>query len=466
MPAINLKENSMKKLTYLFLTVVVLTVGCTETQNMEQWQSQGGPVNVGKDGILTLEEGVLLNYAGSGAAKGFVNFELSGLAKTEKDASAGIWFHSDTDGKGYEVLIHNGPLDRSRKTGSLSAVRNLYKSIAKDGEWFPFRIAVRGKNISVQVNGVDVVCYTEPDIPYRTEEYHNRILGEGNFSLTGYHGKVEFKDLIVNRLPADAVNPADTFGIVDEQTDPVIRLQQRNFPVIDFHIHLKDISMDQAHAASMGYGINYGIAPNCGRGFPITDDAGVRSFVDSVKHKPFFFGMQGEGREWPETFSRESRHLFDYVFTDALTFHDHKGRRTRIWIPEETFVDIPEEEYMDLIVNRIVTVLNTEPIDIYVNPTLLPHVIRDNYDKLWTKERYARVIKALKDNDIALEINARYQIPNFEIIKAARDAGIKFAFGTNNNTSEIGKLEHCLKAIEVCKLTEDDLWFPIERRSL
>ena len=43
---------------------------------------------------------------------------------------------------------------------------------------------------------------------------------------------------------------------------------------------------------------------------------------------------------------------FDYVFTDALTFKDNKGRRTRLWIPEETWIE-NEEQYMDMIVDRI-----------------------------------------------------------------------------------------------------------------
>ncbi len=455
----------MKNLICLLWVSLICVTGCSGPQKMNQWKPQEASVYSVEDGILTLEDGTLY-YDGSGATKGFTNFEMSGFAKTEKDAVAGIWFHSGPDKKGYEVLIHNGSLDNSRKTGSLSTVRNLYKSMAKDGEWFPFSIAVRGKNIAVRVNGQDVVCYTEPAIPFRTEEYRDRVLGQGNFSLVGYQGKVVFKDLTVTRLPDDAMNPGDTLATVDEQTDPIIRLQQRNFPVIDYHVHLKGWSMEQAHTLSMNYGINYGIAPNCGIGFPVTDDAGVRLFVDSTKQMPFYFGMQGEGREWPTTFSRESRHLFDYVFTDALTFHDHKGRRTRLWIPEETFVDIPVEQYMDLIVDRIVSVVSTEPIDIYVNPTLLPVIIRGDYDRLWTKERYDKVLKALKDNNIALEINARYKVPNFEIIRAAKAAGIKLTFGTNNNTPEIGKLEYCIEAIKACELTEDDLWFPTERRSL
>jgi hypothetical protein len=442
-----------------------MMTGCDGVQTMKQWKPLGESVFTVSDNILTLESGTLM-YKGSDASKGFTDFEMSGFAKTEPNAVAGIWFHSGVDRNGYEVLIHNGPQDRTRKTGSLSAVRNLYKSMANDGEWFPFYIKVHKKNISIHINGREVVCYTEPETPFRTPDYRNRMLSKGGFLLVGYQGKVDFKDVTVTHLPLDMVNPRVTHQAVDEQTDPIIRLQQRNFPVIDFHVHLKGWTMEQAHELSMNYGINYGIAPNCGIGFPITDDAGVRDYVNSTKEMPFYFGMQGEGREWPVTFSAESRHLFDYVFTDALTFTDHKGRRTRLWIPEETFIDIPVEQYMDIIVDRTLTVLQTEPIDIYVNPTLLPDAMQDDYDRLWTKERYDKVLKVLKENNIALEINARYKVPNFEIIRAAKAIGIKFAFGTNNGTPEMGKLEYCLEAIEACGLTADDLWFPVNRRGI
>jgi len=453
----------MKIINYLLFVSVMFFAGMVKAQKMEFWKPLGSSVFILNEGVLTLESGSLI-YKGPEMDRGVVNFELNGYAKTEPNATAGIWFHSSPDKKGYEVLIHNGPLDQTRKTGSLSAVRNLYKSRTKDNEWFPFRIVVRNKNIKIQINGQDVVSYTEPDAPFRTPEYRHRILGKGDFLLTNYQGKVDFKDIKITPLPADMAIPDGLPDAVDEQTDPIIRLQQQNFPVIDYHVHLKGFSMDEAHMLSMSYGINYGIAPNCGIGFPITDDAGVRDFVESTKHLPFYFGMQGEGREWVTTFSAESRRLFDYVFTDAMTFIDHKGRRTRIWIPNELFLDIPFEKYMDVIVDRTVSILQAEPIDVYVNPTILPAEMQGEYDRLWTKERYEKVIQVLKEKNIALEINAGKQVPNFEIIKAAKDAGIKFTFGTNNATRNMGKLEYCLKAIEVCGLTVDDLWFPANKR--
>lgn len=458
----------MKKIPLFMLGLAFFATACNSNRPiaMDRWKSDAAADYSITDGVLSLNEGTVLYYDGARSAKGFDNFELTGYAKTPAGGAASIWFHTDASGKGYEVLIHNGVADGSRKTGSLSAVRNLYKSMAVDDEWFPFSIAVRGQNIAVKINGTDVVCYTEPAVPYRTGEHKAQLLGKGNFALAGTSGRVEFKDLVVTPLGAGAKNPCDTIAPVDEQTDPIIRLQQKNFPVVDFHVHAKGWTGEQAQAKSMNYGINYGIAPNCGIGFPITDDAGVATYCDSTSRLPFFFGMQGEGREWVTTFSPESRRRFDYVFTDALTFTDHKGRRTRMWIDDETFVDIPHQEYMDVIVDRILMVLENEPIDIYVNPSMLPNVMRDEYDYMWNQQRIERVVKALKEKGIALEINARYRIPNFRFIRVAKEAGVKFTFGTNNATPEIGKLEYCLEAIEACGITREDLWFPSMRRGL
>jgi histidinol phosphatase-like PHP family hydrolase len=115
---------------------------------------------------------------------------------------------------------------------------------------------------------------------------------------------------------------------------------------------------------------------------------------------------------------------------------------------------------MDQMVSKIEAIFSQEPVDIYVNPTVLPDVLMPEYDQLWTKERMERVIKVLAENNIALEINARYKVPSAEMIRMAKKAGIKFIFGTNNTGKELGRLEYCLKMIEECSLTPDDIFMP------
>ena len=133
--------------------------------------------------------------------------------------------------------------------------------------------------------------------------------------------------------------------------------------------------------------------------------------------------------------SKETIAKFDYVFTDAMTWTNDNGKRMRLWIKDELEVGDPQH-FMDQLVDRIEKILKNEPIDIYVNPTYLPDEINTRYDELWTPERMERVIKALVESGIALEINARRQIPSAGFIKRAKAAGRKFTFGTNNGGAD------------------------------
>ncbi len=398
------------------------------------------------------------------AADDHVNFMLRGQACTEKGSEASILFHSD--GKsGYEVLFRNGGIDGTRKSGSLTAVRNLYRSLAEDGTWFDFEIAVRGRNITVGINGTEVVCYTEPDRPYRTEEYSDRLLGSGKFFIRGGSGCVRFRDMSVTDLEDDARNVNDTLPAIDEQSDAIIRLQQKNFPVIDYHVHLKGgLTKEMAHAMSMNYGINYGVAPNAGEGGVgrmLADDNEVYEYYDEVKPLPFLCGVQGEGRKWTSTFSQEALSIFDYLFTDAMTIMDHKNRNSRIYRQEEVHFDgVDREGYMDRIVDQTVLILTNEPADIFANPTYIPDEMHADYDRYWTEERVDRILDVMEKYDIAMEINARYRIPSLEIISKAKERGLKFTFGTNNVDADFGRLEYCVEAIEKCGITAEDMWFP------
>ena len=412
----------------------------------------------------TKEEITLTSADQWSAEDNYQNFQIQGQALTEKDAEAALLFH--TDGKsGYEVLFHNGPIDGSRKTGSLSAIRNLYRSLAQDEEWFDFEVAVRGQNIAVKINGTDVVCYTEPKQPYRTDAYAKRLIGSGNILLQGKKGTVKFRNLAITPLEADAINPNDTLPPVDEQNDAIIRLQQQNFPVIDYHVHLKGgLTKEMAHALSMNYGINYGVAPNAGEGGVgrmLADDKEVYEYFEEVKPLPFLCGVQGEGRKWTATFSQEALGIFDYLFTDAMTIMDHKNRNSRIYRAEEVHYDgVTKEQYMDQIVDQTVKILTNEPVDIFANPTYIPEDMQADYDKYWTDERINRVLDVMQEHNIALEINPRYKIPSMKIIQMAKDRGMKFVFGTNNVDANFGKLKYCIEAIEQCGITTKDFWFP------
>jgi histidinol phosphatase-like PHP family hydrolase len=237
--------------------------------------------------------------------------------------------------------------------------------------------------------------------------------------------------------------------------------QSDAFQLIDLHIHLKGgFTIDDAIAKSEKENIKYGIAVNGGIGFPIQNDTQLDSFMNVMSIYPqFYVGMQAEGREWVTLFSKDAIKKFDYVFTDAMTFVDKKGRRNRIWLKDETWVD-DEQQFMDDLVALIVKIISTEPINMYVNPTYLPEVIATKYDELWTDSRVDKVIQAAKKSKVAIEINNRFKIPSQKFISKAKEAGVKFTIGTNNVDGNFHGPDYAREMIKKCGLKKSDFFVP------
>jgi hypothetical protein len=428
-------------------------------------------------GSFNVEDGLLvadgprshLFYTGGFNNGVFHNFELKAQVKTAPHSNSGIIFHTQKQDRGYllrgyEVQINNsyegdGDFRELKKTGSLYGIRNVYYPTVKDDEWFELSFKVVENRVTIFVNGTKVVDYIQPDDPWRPKNDKWQIFSSGLIALQCHdkNSKVYFKSIQVKPLPKTA---KFAVPVSKEWDTKITKLCKENFPVIDFHVHLKGgLSIEQACENSVRLGINYGIAPNCGLKFPVTDDQSLNAYLDTVQRKPIFRGMQAEGREWVTLFSPEAVARFDYVFTDAMTWTDHKGRRMRLWMPDEVFVD-DEQQFMDELLDKIESEFSKEPVDIYVNPTFLPEKIAAKYDELWTDKRIDRLVAVLAKNNIALEINSRYKLPSEKILRKAKDAGVKFTFGTNNTGADLGQLDYSLEMKEKLGLTYKDMFMP------
>ncbi len=257
--------------------------------------------------------------------------------------------------------------------------------------------------------------------------------------------------------PYDADSPLLESGL----RGPVRIMREEIFPMVDYHVHLKGgLTLEEAKTWALERGLRYGIAQNCGLNFPVTDDAGLLAYVEGMKGKGVYVGMQAEGREWVELFSPEAIAQFDYVFTDAMTWRNDDGHRMRLWVRDEVVIGEPEA-FMDMLVDRTVWILENEPIDIYVNPTYLPAELAKHYDELWTDERVGRVIDAAVKNGVAIEISAGMKLPKQAFIQRAKAAGATFSFGTNNGGKrDLGNLDYCRQMIAECGLVPEDMFVP------
>ena len=407
-------------------------------KNLDGWKaSENKDTFSVQDGIIVVKgPRSHLYYTGAVENAIFKDFEFKADIMTKPRANSGMYFHTKYEktgwpSDGFEVQVNNSHTDW-RRTGSLYGINDVRNSAAKDNQWFTQHIIVDGRLITVKVNGKTVMEYAVPEAGRIS-----RKLSSGTFALQGH-------------------DPGSTIYYKNIMVRP---LHRPYFPLVDYHVHLKGgLTLEEAIENAKQRNMKFGIAENCGLGFRVTNDEKLQPFFNLLEGKPVYRAMQAEGREWLNMFSPEMIAKFDYVFTDAMTFTDQRGRRTRLWRPDEVHID-DKQEFMDMYVDKIVSVLN-EPIDIYVNPTFLPAVIADEYDQLWTPRRMNKVIKAAVKNNVAIEINARYKIPNKAFIQRAKKAGVKFAFGTNNGGRNLGHLEYCRRMAKECRLTEKNMFKP------
>lgn len=441
------------------------------------WRFEGGQIIA--DGPASH-----LFYTGPGH-ESIRNFELEFEAFTRPGANSGVYFHTrfQADGfpkQGFEVQVNNtalgeGTYRERKRTGSLYGIRNVYRQLARDEEWFRVQVSVVANNVQVRVNGLLTVDYVEPSPAVRPPSQETeRFLQTGTFALQCHDpgSKVRFRNLRYRRLADGLAKVAPPAA--DDTFKKILAMGVKNYPLVDFHVHLHEgFGITDAMERSRRDGITYGLAANAGRESRFRTDAALTAFAESVKGLNAFTGMQAEGGDWTRVFTRETCRAFDYIFNDGMIWTDSTGRWTRLYREADLGPIANAETFMDEFVDRTARMIATQPIDIYAIPTYLPASLEARRDELWTAARMDRIIAAAARHQVAIELTDRYRVPNEAFIRKAKSAGCKFAFGTANASGQdLKQSGHGLAMIDACGLVWDDIFVPgafypraVERRA-
>ena len=175
-------------------------------QTLNGWKKANEHTNTWKieDGALvTRGERCHLYYVGGD--KPFKNFELKVDVMTEPRANGGIYFHTQYQESGWpkygfecQVNVSHGDW---KKTGSLYDVANLGNTPARDNQWWTQHITVQGNQVTVRINDIIVLQYTEPKGAQPNSDF-TRKLDQGTFALQAHDPKsvVRYKNIRVKRL--------------------------------------------------------------------------------------------------------------------------------------------------------------------------------------------------------------------------------------------------------------------------
>ena len=131
-----------------------------------------------------------LFYVGGVNGGNFKDFELKVDVMTRPNSNGGVYFHTayQPEGwpaKGFEVQVNNSHKDW-RRSGGLYGVDDVKAPPTKDGEWFTEHIVVRGNRVTIYLDGLQVVDWTQPAGWTPPEGMEGRSIGSGTFALQGH----------------------------------------------------------------------------------------------------------------------------------------------------------------------------------------------------------------------------------------------------------------------------------------
>lgn len=180
-----------------------------------------------------------------------------------------------------------------------------------------------------------------------------------------------------------------------------------------------------------------------------------------MRKYPVRIGLQPVYTGWSKAFSKSVLDRLDYILMDALTLPNSDGTWLAIW-QIDTMVD-DAEAFMHRYTQFIEQVLTTEPIDVFGWPTFLPVPIARQYSQLWTQKRVRRIIELAKSRDLAIETNEVAHVPDETFIVKAKQACLKFTFGTDSRNQNAAHFYYCYQMAQKCGLRDSDM-FVVKRK--
>ena len=294
--------------------------------------------------------------------------------------------------------------------------------------------------------------------------YTNNISGTEQKTVDIYEKNSTELPKMANTL--SKIPTSNTIG-TEQTTENISEGNSTDLPKIDLHAHLNWTPQSQTYTAAIAYekasllskkmGVTLGIAEEFASNNLRFNDSLLLACIALAKKNSLYIGLQVSRRDWYNRFSKEILNQLDYILADALVFPNKDGRIISIWIPGMPLGE--PQEFMDLYVAHNLQVLS-EPITIWANPTYLPDALNSRYDELWTDARMKRLINAAVKNNVAIEINSRYKVPNAKFIKMAKVMGAHFTFGSNQHDVGFGEITWSINMAKECGLSMKDFFIP------
>jgi len=227
--------------------------------------------------------------------------------------------------------------------------------------------------------------------------------------------------------------------------------------MIDAHVHSTfsdgELQVEDIVKISVQKGCKVGISDHVGTMYPLNDKDGILNYLSFLKSYPVYKSLE---LNINENFPLPS------IILDTVDYRIggvHFQKEALLGIAGFSTADI--EGFMGKITAFILEAMRERRIDILSHPTCLPNSIKEREEELFSGEVSTLIIRTAVENNVALEINSFFKVPNRNCIKKAVEMGAKISLGSDGHRKEqVCNLEYSLQMLKELNIPEKQIWTP------
>jgi histidinol phosphatase-like PHP family hydrolase len=247
---------------------------------------------------------------------------------------------------------------------------------------------------------------------------------------------------------------------------------------IDLHVHTDmsdgDLPLERVIEVAARLGVTVGIADHVSTrndGPFVATRGEVERYLSKLERAPVLRGAEfcwcdDLWRKLPD----EVMERFDYRIGSNHGFWLPDGGIASPWwhrLPPEW--QGREDGLMELMVSNLCDLVRQMPVQILAHGTLMPPALLaldPEVERWWTEEREERLVRAICETGVALEISNRYRLPHDRLLLRARDAGATFSLGSDGHReSQVARLDWSRATAERLGIGEERLFIPERARA-
>lgn len=226
----------------------------------------------------------------------------------------------------------------------------------------------------------------------------------------------------------------------------------------DLHTHTKfsdgKLTPEEVVSIAKAKGYQVGISDHCGEGsFQINRDENFRQYLQALEDLPVFKSAELDlGTEIG--ISRQLLNKCDYLIGGVHSIGDLNFFDSEAKLPTPQAII---EQMLELIEKKA----QQYRFDILAHPGLLPIRFRRDQDSILDKKWSQHLMELALKYGFALEISSRWELPSYETMQMALEAGLIFSLGSDgHNRESVCRLDYSLQISEKLKLKDKNFFQP------